>query len=1306
MHKNLLTCILMCLIVIAAPSAKAAVIYVDSSATGTNNGQSWTNAYTDLQSGLLSALPMDSLWVAKGTYYPTSGSARNVFFTMVDSVKLLGGFAGTEVSACERDWIANPTILSADIGIQGDSTDNSYHVVYAWQVYEEALLDGFVLRDGNADVSSSHYNNGGGLHMEESEFPVRNCLFRYNSAINAGGGLYMNQNQQFLIEDCIFEYNFCPNGGGMYANWAVGRMSRCTFRYNKAGNGAGGLMSSVGGFNFYDCIFHDNLVTQGAGGGLRLTGWSGNMINCRFERNTSRVEGGGMAVYVGHGNIEKTTFLNNVTTLQNASSAGGGGFFAEAGLNAVRLTFKNCSFIGNISGSAGGGAEIYSLETRFLNTVFSGNQANLEGGGINWGSGTDSLRVFNCTFANNVSGLGGGGIFNYNTWHSVPVWNCIFYNNVPNQVQDQPSTVFPALLEHCIVTGGYPGTANLNVNPMFLDADGTDNIIGTEDDDLRLMVGSPAIQAGKPDTTGTYLPATDHKLEPRIVMDTVDIGAFEGAGCQGNTPVVDAGPDVVICGDSLLLNAVLPPFGCAFWLETGGCYRISNPYSNASWVTFSEAGTHTLIWEVNYCDTLIRDTLLVTNHPVPESPAIVVSGNPQFCTGDSTQLSLPGGYAGYLWNTGDTTQQITVDSSGSFTAQVITAAGCLSPPSAPLSTTELPLPPSPVISPAGPLSVCQNTTVTLAAPGGYAQYSWSNGGSTQSINPLISGSYSLFVVDTNGCQSPNSSPVSLTFNPNPAAPVVQVTGNNPICTGDSLNLQGPSAYVGYVWSNGGTTANIAVSTAGTYTLQVTDTNGCQSAASAPVSVQVFPLYTPAIASTGDSIACPGESFSMQGPSGLSNYQWSNGATGNNTLVTTPGTYTLTLTDQNGCPSATSNPITFSNFPAPPQALISPVRDTLLCEGDSVAISVSPSGLNYLWSNGQTTSGFWATDPGNFSVTITDQNGCVSNPSDTVEVSFQPQPAPPQIVALSAPSICEGDSVVLEIQTPLSNLTYIWSNSSNALAQAITTSGDFRAIVQDSLGCKSDSSNVIVVTVFPSPPRPAILLDPSGEICQGDSVVISGPANYQDYIWNNGSQTQSIVTDTGGSFSLQVIDSMGCISDMSAPALVELTAVPLKPELDSIRQYQVCTSDELFLQAPPGYQHYLWSNGATSEEINVSGSGSYWVFVGNSLACLSPASDTVTVAMGDAVALSAENITLFPNPNDGDFFLRLPPLDGTLLEIRIYDMHGKSLFNLQLEIHDCQQLDIPFSFNNLASGIYFMQLIEDDKEINLKFEVRW
>ena len=216
--------------------------YVNCLATGGNNGQNWANAYTDLQAALTSTqlLSGDQIWVAQGTYRPTSGTDQTISFALKDGVQVYGGFAGTETNLTQRDWVHNVTTLSGDIGKPGDNSDNSYHVVTTTNLTSAAVLDGFTITAGNANGSLVVQENGGGMYNSSSSPTLTNLTFSSNSAINVCGGMF-NSSSSPTLTNVIFSNNSATYaGGGMY-NYASSSptLTNVTFSNNSANFGGG-----------------------------------------------------------------------------------------------------------------------------------------------------------------------------------------------------------------------------------------------------------------------------------------------------------------------------------------------------------------------------------------------------------------------------------------------------------------------------------------------------------------------------------------------------------------------------------------------------------------------------------------------------------------------------------------------------------------------------------------------------------------------------------------------------------------------------------------------------------------------------------------------------------------------------------------------------------------------------------------------------------------------------------------------------------------------------------------------------------
>jgi hypothetical protein len=175
-----------------SPSAPR-VIYVDFNSNGANNGTSWLNAYKQLFDALNAAAEGDQIWVVGGVYYPTISNDRNVSFTIKRGVAIYGAFLGTESSVQERRPNMPATRLSGDIGVWGDSTDNSYHVLKV-ENPSFLTLDYVYIEKGNANGQTEANKKGGGLYMAcdgERQVNIALTNFRITDcrADTEGGGL-------------------------------------------------------------------------------------------------------------------------------------------------------------------------------------------------------------------------------------------------------------------------------------------------------------------------------------------------------------------------------------------------------------------------------------------------------------------------------------------------------------------------------------------------------------------------------------------------------------------------------------------------------------------------------------------------------------------------------------------------------------------------------------------------------------------------------------------------------------------------------------------------------------------------------------------------------------------------------------------------------------------------------------------------------------------------------------------------------------------------------------------------------------
>ncbi|WP_318556644.1 fibronectin type III domain-containing protein [Geobacter anodireducens] len=251
--------------------------------------ESWANA-CELRYALANAVNGQDIWAAAGTYTPTTGTDRSATFRLVSGVALYGGFAGTETARAERNFRANVTILSGDLGAQGNAGDNSYHVVTG---ADSATLDGFTISGGNANGTSQD-SYGGGMYNDHINSPiVANCIFSGNYA-GLGGGMF-NFGSSPTVTNCSFSGNTAISyGGGMYNNTANPVLTDCTFSNNHSSAYGGGMINGVLSTpTLTNCTFSGNSANI-SGGGIYNNFGNPSVANCTFSGNSAGTSGGGM----------------------------------------------------------------------------------------------------------------------------------------------------------------------------------------------------------------------------------------------------------------------------------------------------------------------------------------------------------------------------------------------------------------------------------------------------------------------------------------------------------------------------------------------------------------------------------------------------------------------------------------------------------------------------------------------------------------------------------------------------------------------------------------------------------------------------------------------------------------------------------------------------------------------------------------------------------------------------------------------------------------------------------------------------
>ena len=381
--------------IVMTVTASTTRLYVKVNAGGANNGTSWNDAFTNLQSALNYAClaPNAEIWVAAGIYYPTSGTDRSISFNIPNGVSVYGGFVGNEANLNERPVQRvggnENTYFSGDINTHGNATDNTYRVVVFAGINSPTRLDGVSVIYGNANGPTSQQKEGGGVRVEDNgnNVSITHCTIAQNKA-QLTAGISASSTTSLLVDKCLI-------------------------RSNSSENGTGGL--SLGGSNstVSNNVFMSNENLQGSGGALTFenSNNNSNVINCLFVNNLGAFTG---AVFTEEGTghlLLNCTFLNN-STWSNLAADPDHIYSDETGT----IELKNCIVVTTLS-------TIHPAISSLNNTI-TASYSNIQGGfagtgNINanplfvnrddpdgpdnrWATADDGFNLFGCSPSKNT----------------------------------------------------------------------------------------------------------------------------------------------------------------------------------------------------------------------------------------------------------------------------------------------------------------------------------------------------------------------------------------------------------------------------------------------------------------------------------------------------------------------------------------------------------------------------------------------------------------------------------------------------------------------------------------------------------------------------------------------------------------------------------------------------------------------------------------------------------------------------------------------------------------------------------------
>ncbi|MDB5272579.1 MAG: large protein [Chitinophagaceae bacterium] len=593
--------------------------------------------------------------------------------------------------------------------------------------------------------------------------------------------------------------------------------------------------------------------------------------------------------------------------------------------------------------------------------------------------------------------------------------------------------------------------------------------------------------------------------------------------------------------------------------------------------------------------------------------------------GSITINTVSGGIPGYtfLWSNGATTQNISGLSAGSYSLTITDNNGCISIYNFPISDP-VPFTVSAVVTDVT-CNGANNGSIVHTITGGTAPFTilWNTGATTPNLNGIAGGNYTVKITDASNCSYNGS----YTVNEPAAINITSSISNATTCGGsdgaiDLLTISGGTAPYTFLWNTGASSQNIAGLIAGPYSVTISDASGCT-----PV-VFNFTISDPVPYTVTDvisNVTCNGSAngsinLTIAGGAAPFTILWSNGASTQNITGLLAGTYTVDITDAGGCSFSGSYIVTELNAIAATSSTVD-----VSCNGGNngainlLSVSGGTGSYSFLWNTGAITQNISGLAAGNYTVTITDTNGCPQTFNFTIN-----EPAPLTANAtVTNPSTCGGNDGSVVINSVSGGLApYSFSWSTGAVTQNINTlvAGNYTVTVTDANSCSQSFTYAI------SDPTPFTVTPTLTQVsCNGAStgainLTLAGGTAPFTILWNNGAVTQNISGLIAGAYSVSIKDAGGCTFNANY-TITEPLAIAV---VSSVSNTSNCSSTDGSITlssvsgGTPAYT-FAWSNGASTQNISALASGVYSVVITDASSCSNtfnfaisnPASFTVT-----------------------------------------------------------------------------------------------
>ena len=736
-----------------------------------------------------------------------------------------------------------------------------------------------------------------------------------------------------------------------------------------------------------------------------------------------------------------------------------------------------------------------------------------------------------------------------------------------------------------------------------------------------------------------------------LTANTYTVTVTDGVGCTNSetatitqpTPLTNnISTQNVLCFGGTSGSATANPSGGTPNTASGYTYKW-NTGPTTQTLPNIPAGAYTVtVTDANGCTVTTSATI---TQPLALSATVSVQNVACFGGSNGSATANPsGGTPGYtyLWNNGQTTPTAINLAAGNYMVTITDENGCTV-----VRTASVTQPNALTATVSTQNVVCfggstgsANASATGGTPGGPGySFLWSTGATTATISNLPANTYTVTVTDVAGCTDTQTGSVS-----QPPQLIAAMTTENAQCFGETTGGATASATGGtpgstnytFLWSNGSAGSSIFNVAAGTYTVTATDAVGCTDTQTGTVGQPL--LLTVGIST--QNIACFGGNTgtATATPTGGIpgyNYLWNNGQTTPTATSLTAGTYTVTVTDVNGC---TAIRTTSLSQPTALNLNLSSTDETAVGAEDGTATAVASGGtpnLNYLWNTGATTFSIVNLPPGIYTVTVTDANGCTISDLTAVN-SFNCAGLNLNVSSTNASCFGLANGTATATPSGSSGYTYLWNTGATTASISNLPSGVYTVTVSDAAGC-----TIVAGTNVSQPTALTLSVASTGETAVNANngtatATASGGTPSWSYNWNTGATAMNLTGLAPGIYTVTVTDANDCTQSATASvAAFGCTGVSVSISQTNIACFGAADGTVTATSGggSPTFT-YLWNTGATTATIANLVAATYTVTMTDGAGCTAVNSATltqppalaVTVAHTDETAVNAKDGT--------------------------------------------------------------------------------